>query len=384
METNANTKTNTKTNAITNTEHCQMCGQPLTYLSVGKELTCHQCGKTEIGNIYCPNDHYICDDCHGKDLFEVILQVIETTPEKNPFMIAEELMGHGRVPMLGCENAWIAAESFLAALKNEGTLKVTDDQIHEALQRTRKQALGGYCGLTGVCGIAPAMGACFSVILGASCPKDQETSKTMSVVGDVIHAIASHTGPCCCKAFVRVSLDQAVEYAQKYFNVSLETADKDLVCTYVTRHPHGCRMEKCPYYRPDETAEIHCHSNNNYYAEEIQSLSKMEQLQKKALELGAQNAKIIQTDTIAVAEWVQLKCKYGCPLYNKDTLHPPFAPSAEETRKVIKEYDYALLLAGPDGPKLSQKAIMIEHEAYAIGYYKAFALLSLPFGTSPT
>jgi len=219
-------------------------------------MTCHQCGKTEIGNIGCPNGHYVCDDCHGKHLFEFILNDIQTTQEQNPFVIAERLMSHERVPMLGCENAWIAAGSFLAALKNEGTLKITDDQISEALQRTKRQAIGGYCGLTGVCGIAPAIGACFSVILGAACPKDLETAKTMSVVGNIVHTIAGLTGPCCCKAFVRAALTEAVVSAQKFFNVSLVVPDQ-IVCTYSTRHPHKCREEKCPFYkRTDATTEI--------------------------------------------------------------------------------------------------------------------------------
>lgn len=47
------------------------------------------------------------------------------------------------VPMLGCENAWIAAGVLMAALKNEGTARVTDEQIVEALNRTKRQAIGG-------------------------------------------------------------------------------------------------------------------------------------------------------------------------------------------------------------------------------------------------
>ncbi|MDP4161156.1 MAG: DUF5714 domain-containing protein [Bacillota bacterium] len=225
-------------------------------MSVGKEMTCIQCGKTEIGNICCPNGHYVCDDCHGKNLFASILKDIQTAQEQNPFTIAERLMNQDEVPMLGCENAWIAAGAFLAALKNEGTLTITDDQIREALQRTKKQAIGGYCGLTGVCGIAPAIGACFSVILGAACPKDQETAKTMSVVSNVVRAIAALAGPCCCKAFVRAALNEAVASAQEFFDVSLlDTTDPAMNCTYITRHPHGCRMEKCPYYKQNESVE---------------------------------------------------------------------------------------------------------------------------------
>jgi len=115
-----------------------------------------------------------------------------------------------------------------------------------------------------------------------------------------------------------------------------------------------------------------------------QSLNKFDFLIKKAVELGVEEAKIIDSSTISVAEWVRWKCQYGCPFYDKDSLHPPLAPNAEETKKVLQEYDKALLLNGSNGPELSKKAIKIEHEAYTSGFYKAFALIALPFGEGPS
>lgn len=289
----------------------------------------------------------------------------------NPLEIAENLMGFtDKVPMLGCENAWIAAGAFMAALKNQGAIKISNEQIDEALNRTRKQAIGGYCGLTGVCGIAPAVGACFSVVLGAACPKDQETAITMSVVGKIVNAIADQTGPCCCKNFVRTALIEAVKSAREYLNVILPSPEESIVCTHVERHPHGCRKEKCSYFKGINNDSI--------------GYEKFDNLVKKAVELGIEEAKIIDSSTVAVGEWVRWKCQYGCPFYEKDSLHPPLAPGAEETKKVLKEYKKALLLNGPNGPNLSQQAIKIEHEAYALGFYKAFALLALPFGDSPS
>ncbi len=154
-----------------------------------------------------------------------------------------------KVPMLGCENAWIAAGALIAAVRNEGTISLTDEQIVEALNRTKRQAVGGYCGLTGVCGIAPAIGACFSVILGAGCPKDRETAVTMRVVAQIVNAIARETGPCCCKNFVRTALTEAVGMAAEYLEISLpKQAKGEIICTDARRHPHGCRKEKCSYY----------------------------------------------------------------------------------------------------------------------------------------
>lgn len=220
------------------------------YFSNGKELLCNHCGKKEIANICCSNGHYVCDDCHGKGCFEIVRAYVLKTQSTNPLEIAETLMGYkDKVPMLGCENAWIAAGALIAAIRNEGTYKVTDDQILEVLNRTKRQAIGGYCGLTGVCGIAPAIGACFSVLLKAACPKDRETAKTMLVVAKIVSVIASETGPCCCKNFVRKSLVEAIDLANKVLEVSLVNNQQKITCTDIERHPHGCRKEKCSYFK---------------------------------------------------------------------------------------------------------------------------------------
>ncbi len=158
-------------------------------------------------------------------------------------------MGYkNKVPMLGCENAWIASGSLIASIRNEGTLNILDEQIVEALTRTQRQAIGGYCGLTGVCGVAPAIGSVFSVILGASCPKDTETATTMRVVARTVNVIANETGPCCCKNFVRNALAQAVKLAKQYLDVTLPLSGDKIICTNTDRHPHGCRKEKCSYF----------------------------------------------------------------------------------------------------------------------------------------
>jgi len=51
----------------------------------------------------------------------------------------------------------------------------------------------------------------------------------------------------------------------------------------------------------------------------------------------------ISTDLIVVADWVRLKCRYGCRAYGKHLCCPPFAPSPEEMRRVVSEYKTAIL-----------------------------------------
>lgn len=200
-----------------------------------------------MGHVYCSSGHYVCDHCHGKDSFAIIQKLLLSTKDTNPLQISEEILGSVALPMLGCEHAWIASGALLAAIKNHGVIKVTDDQIMEALQRTKKQAVGAYCGLTGVCGVVPAIGAAFSVLLKAACPKGQETATTMHIVARVVEAIANQTGPCCCKNFVRTVLTLSGQLAKEYLTIDLPCTGK-ILCKDSHRHPHGCREKKCNYY----------------------------------------------------------------------------------------------------------------------------------------
>lgn len=225
-----------------------ICGNKLDYLESGREFSCIYCGRKEIGYVCCSNGHYVCDECHGKDSYEKILNLALMSQGTNPLEIAEMMIKSVPIPMLGCEHAWIAAGALLAAIKNNEEIKITDSQIVEALTRTRKQAIGAYCGLTGICGVAPAIGACFSVILGAACPKDKETATTMIVVSRVIETIANQTGPCCCKNFVRTALTLSCQLVKEYLKIALPCT-MELVCGDSKRHPHGCRKEGCQYYQ---------------------------------------------------------------------------------------------------------------------------------------
>jgi hypothetical protein len=178
----------------------------------------------------------------------MIEDITFTTRLKDPFEIAELMMSHPALPMLGCEHAFIAAGALLAALKNSPYAKVTNQDIHEAFDRTAKQAVGGYCGLTGVCGISPAVGACFSIFLGSRCGSDMEQKITIDAVIKVSQGIAELTGPSCCKAYVRSAIAAAAAIFAERFGIILPVAKAAAVCRDSNRHPHGCREEKCPYY----------------------------------------------------------------------------------------------------------------------------------------
>src|SRR5574340_54223 len=95
---------------------------------------------------------------------------------------------------------------------------------------------------------------------------------------------------------------------------------------------------------------------------------------KKAIELGCERAVLISTKTIAVAQWVQLKCKYGCDEYGKKLTCPPHAPSYKEMKNILKEYTKALLLHCHLSWKMRYITAEIEKAAFSMGFYKTFGL----------
>ncbi len=244
------------------TENCMVCGSSLEYLARARELVCTYCGKLVQGHIKCPEGHFICDACHTGDAMSMIEAASFTTKAKDPVQLAELMMVHPSLPMLGCEHAFIAAGALMAALKNSpyGAGKIIDQDIREVFARTAKQAVGGYCGLTGVCGVVPAVGACFSLFLGARCGSDTEQKITMDAVTRVSQAITDLTGPSCCKAYVRRSLTVAVNIFAERFGIVLPVRKSPIICGHSSKHPHGCREEKCPYFKKEEDKDSYSDS----------------------------------------------------------------------------------------------------------------------------
>lgn len=226
-----------------------VCGSPLEYLAQARELTCASCGAIERGHIRCPRGHYTCDPCHNRDAVAAIEDVARTTASCDAFEIAEAMFGDPGLPMLGCQHAFIAGGALMAAVRNKGSHGITNADLDEVFLRTAKQAHGGYCGLTGVCGIAPAIGACFAVLTGSKCGTTDAQRTTMEAVAQVSRAITGLTGPSCCKAYVWGALEVAVAYLRESLGVSLP-ARAAVACTYTDRHPHGCRGGRCPYFSP--------------------------------------------------------------------------------------------------------------------------------------
>ena len=102
-----------------------------------------------------------------------------------------------------------------------------------------------------------------------------------------------------------------------------------------------------------------------------------ESLAKKALELGATGAKLIQTDQAVFDDRSFLKCRFGCNRWGRYWTCPPnMELTPQEFNKAYDRYSTAIVIQAPDQHVSQEVTLAIEKEAMmALGCMYAFALV---------
>jgi predicted metal-binding protein len=116
----------------------------------------------------------------------------------------------------------------------------------------------------------------------------------------------------------------------------------------------------------------------------------LQRLKESGKEYGLEAIYPISAEEIAVAEWVNLKCRYGCVRYNRSWCCPPATPSPDKVRQILSEYSHAILLQYAHHlPQFyrdeKQKrmgmvrawkgTVSLERLIFLEGYHKAFSLI---------
>ncbi|MDD1728371.1 MAG: DUF2284 domain-containing protein, partial [Methanospirillum sp.] len=63
-----------------------------------------------------------------------------------------------------------------------------------------------------------------------------------------------------------------------------------------------------------------------------------------AMRFGATEARVIRSSDVIVENRVSLKCRTGCVTYGTKLTCPPHVPTPDEFRKILAEYQYAVLV----------------------------------------
>jgi len=99
--------------------------------------------------------------------------------------------------------------------------------------------------------------------------------------------------------------------------------------------------------------------------------------------------KWIDPESIVVANWVRMKCIFGCPEYGKNATCPPNTPSVDECEKFFKEFSEAVVFrfeGAVEDPedrhrwtrKINLKLSHLERDLFISGKQKAFQLFIDP------
>lgn len=117
----------------------------------------------------------------------------------------------------------------------------------------------------------------------------------------------------------------------------------------------------------------------------------LEQLHEKGEKYGLESIIAFNIQEIVIANWVCLKCRYGCSQFNSNWSCPPATPKIDEVRELLKEYYIALLLVGSqtcsefyrdtnrkrtDQVRYWKGTVSLERFLFLEGYDKAFGLVS--------
>jgi predicted metal-binding protein len=104
---------------------------------------------------------------------------------------------------------------------------------------------------------------------------------------------------------------------------------------------------------------------------------------REALEMGVDGAKMIDPHSVVTAEWVRMKCQFGCPGFGLSHCCPPHTPTPDVTRKVIDSYQKAILLhrrlaKGERAKTFNETLVRLEIKIFLEGNYKAWSMGSGP------
>ncbi len=93
-----------------------------------------------------------------------------------------------------------------------------------------------------------------------------------------------------------------------------------------------------------------------------------------AKKLGAGEARIIPAESVVTAEWVKLKCQYGCGIYGQRLTCPPRSPSPEQTKRVLAGYSHGLMIHGDKYTGIREIVSNLEREIFLDGHHRSFGM----------
>jgi hypothetical protein len=226
----------------TNKHGCIVCGAELVYSPESTFYAeCCLCGKDELTSVTCIKGHYVCNECHSKDILELVEEICIKSELSDPTELALLIFNIPTLHMHGPEYHSIVPAVLVTAY---GNCKKSKDPavIKEAITRG-KMIFGGICGTHGACGACIGVGIAYSIIHKVTPFSKEHRGEANKITALALNAISKFEGPRCCK---RESIT-AIEAAKKYLGCFFKSEKGRYICS---QHIYNSKCIKytCPYY----------------------------------------------------------------------------------------------------------------------------------------
>lgn len=114
-------------------------------------------------------------------------------------------------------------------------------------------------------------------------------------------------------------------------------------------------------------------------------MADQEHLTKIFNKMGYSDFRWVEPKEIVVAQWVRMKCMFGCDSYGKNASCPPNVPSIPDCRAFFDTYKigamlhFSALLPNHDdiqewAKEINKGLVGLEREVFVAGHHKAFVL----------
>lgn len=231
--------------------NCLVCGEPLVYWEDAQEVTCHICGKKDVGHSICEAGHYVCDSCHRSEGVDYIMGLCSGSDSTDPIEIMNEAMNDKSIYPNGPEHHTLIGASLITAFANAGGKSPKGGPFDKeaALAELKKRSLqvpGGTCGFWGTCGAATSAGQAMSILNGSTPMTVEPWAQCQRLTSIILGRLADVGGPRCCKRTGYIAVLSAVPYINETLG-SRMTLPEEVVCTFFPRNAE-CRRNECPFF----------------------------------------------------------------------------------------------------------------------------------------
>ncbi len=221
---------------------CVVCGKELYYTpDMALNATCYYCGKEDTTHVFCLDGHYVCDECHRKDILDIVEQICIDSDLTDPIELALCIFDLNQLHMHGPEYHSIVPAVLVTAYGNSINKKDIPS-IKEAILRG-KAIFGGICGTHGACGACIGVGIAYSIIKKATPYSKEDRGEANRMTSLALMAISKFGGPRCCK---RDSIT-AIETAIKNFGFFDNSEKSRYKCSQFISN-NMCIHGNCPFY----------------------------------------------------------------------------------------------------------------------------------------